>query len=166
MFSTGFSQYAPSSWFRNTQAARKRQIIHRLEHLPYGQKNHHPKFIPSTERKKMPFWLFISINWIVHRIGWSEPSEALKVTLSGNLPEVQTSSSASQEIATSHQKLLCNSASIISECLPSALQLAKGRGTKAQKSTGTHGSWQHLAWLQRAMLSRICVISADGWMPF
>jgi len=64
----------------------------------------------------MPFWLFISINWIVHRIGWSEPSEALKVTWSGNLPEVQTSSSASQEIATSHQKLLCNSASIISEC--------------------------------------------------
>jgi len=118
------------------------------------------------KEKKMPFWLFISINWIVHRIGWSEPSEALKVTLSGNLPEVQTSSSASQEIATSHQKLLCNSASIISECLPSALQLAKGRGTKAQKSTGTHGSWQHLAWLQRAMLSRICVISADGWMPF
>ena len=82
----------------------------------------------------MPFWLFISINWIVHRIGWNEPSEALKVTLSGNLPEVQTSSSASQEIATSHQKLLCNSASIISECLPSALQLAKGRGTKHRKA--------------------------------
>lgn len=31
----------------------------------------HQKFIQSTEEKKMSFLLFISVNWIVHRIGWS-----------------------------------------------------------------------------------------------
>ena len=166
MFSTGFSQYAPSSWFRNTQAARKRQIIHRLEHLPYGQKNHHPKFIPSTERKKMPFWLFISINWIVHRIGWSEPSEALKVTWSGNLPEVQTSSSASQEIATSHQKLLCNSASIISECplLCNLQRVEAPRHRKAQAPTEAGCIW--LGFREQCCQGSASYLWMAGWMPF